>query len=360
MTRTAIFAVLAVLLFGCTLQGNQQQGGGGEDNGTGCICPAIYKPVCGSDGKTYGNECEAKCAKVTVAHEGQCEADRKCEDSDGGKDVMAKGTAVSGPVAGVDSCTPEGKVSEYYCDGGEAKSEDIACPEGYACLDGLCQKSQNVTKPDAGNSTQPPQNASLCSDGDGGKEFYVASSVTAGGKTYADTCTDLRLVKEYYCTDSAVASEIHQCDAGERCDTGRCMIAEKSCSETDGGDDIYNKGSLTAGSIVSEINRMDSCVDDDTVTEYFCSGNDYESEARDCPDGYMCANGECREADCDDSDGGKDTLVRGTVTKGTEDKTDSCVDSDTVREYSCSGKSIESDSINCPSGYSCDNGKCVP
>jgi hypothetical protein len=38
------------------------------------MCPMIYQPVCGADGKTYPNTCHAARAGTNVAHEGECKA----------------------------------------------------------------------------------------------------------------------------------------------------------------------------------------------------------------------------------------------------------------------------------------------
>jgi hypothetical protein len=51
--------------------------GRGEQSGTCAsrpeVCTFIYKPVCGCDGRTYPNRCEATRAGVSIAHHGACE-----------------------------------------------------------------------------------------------------------------------------------------------------------------------------------------------------------------------------------------------------------------------------------------------
>ncbi|MFT3923295.1 MAG: Kazal-type serine protease inhibitor family protein [Myxococcales bacterium] len=59
----------------CNFPTSTQCGSGdqqGECTAIPEVCDKLYQPVCGCDGKTYGNACEARSASVSVKAKGEC------------------------------------------------------------------------------------------------------------------------------------------------------------------------------------------------------------------------------------------------------------------------------------------------
>jgi coxsackievirus/adenovirus receptor len=106
------------------------------------VCTANYDPVCGKNGKTYSNSCEASCEDVTVAHPGICEDAVDVTESKDGK----KGTGgCVCPMVWKPVCTTTGKTRGNSCEvkcRGETVAREGECDSTTPPVDGAALNSK--------------------------------------------------------------------------------------------------------------------------------------------------------------------------------------------------------------------------
>lgn len=122
----------------------------GDCNGVGVItirpsaCPAIWDPVCGCDGKTYANACEAAKAGVNILSRGQCQLATCTDNNDCPEGFYCyKGTGncdgLGTPVQRPTSC-PEVWEPVCGCDGQTYSNACVAAMFGVnVAYEGRCQ-----------------------------------------------------------------------------------------------------------------------------------------------------------------------------------------------------------------------------
>ena len=104
------------------------------DMGTACECRPEYIPVCGVDGNTYDNACEAACANIEIARPGACDPNACVDAAD---------------------CGDAGPNCDYRCIEGRCSPNcgtpcmDFSdCAPGQACEEGRCSGAPECPSPD--------------------------------------------------------------------------------------------------------------------------------------------------------------------------------------------------------------------
>lgn len=214
-------------------------------------CPDVWDPVCGCDGMTYGNECEAEAVGVSLAHEGACESicgtaiGLQCADGEfckypiGTCDIVDNAGVcmpipegcpdVWDPVCGCDGVTYGNKCEAHAV--GASLAHDGECENICGTILGIpCEDGQFCKFPIG--ECHISDNQGVCVDIPAGCDAVWDPVCGCDGVTYGNKCeahaAGASIDHEGVCFDACGGLLGEPCDEGEFCQlpTGTCDIAD--------------------------------------------------------------------------------------------------------------------------------------
>ena len=96
------------------------------------IAIVLTLTLSGCSGQKVGQESSVPVVGAATHIQGSSQG---CTDTDGGKELAAKGIAASGEMSYADKCAG-GFLIEYYCEDGKITSQNFRCEKG--CEKGAC------------------------------------------------------------------------------------------------------------------------------------------------------------------------------------------------------------------------------
>ncbi len=215
-----------------------------------------------------------------------------CTDSDRGLNYFIYGTTTDSLGTVSDGCSTlnDNVLTEYYCSENSKSHVNYICPNG--CSNGACVQTTNQTNP-------------TCMETDGGINYNVKGNITYV-YGYLSTIPNDKAFVQDYCSNSTQLQEVYclidssgminfgwtgmKCPNG--CSNGACIGEVENnnfCTDSDGGLNYFIYGTTTDS--LGTVSDGCSTLNDNVLTEYYCSENSKSHVNYICPNG--CSNGAC-------------------------------------------------------------------